>query len=183
MKKVKTGVLLLACILMVVGSFFLMLPVKQDSMLTPSLPSSTPAATATPAPIELSSPMPTQVVDERTRHKSSTIYRGSERVEDLGVYVATAYTDSYEDCGKNDGITKSGVKVQPGVTVAVDPRYIKLFSRLYIEDRDGNPIRVKAVAHDIGGAIKGKKLDIYMTSKKACTQWGRRKVKVYKYVD
>ncbi len=57
-------------------------------------------------------------------------------------------------------------------TVAVDPNVIPLGSVLYVEGYG------PAVAADTGGAIQGKKLDLYMDTEHECLQWGRRKVEV-----
>ena len=58
-------------------------------------------------------------------------------------------------CGKDDGITYSGVKATPGVTVAVDTSIIPLGSDVLVDYGDGiiNYYR----ADDPGSAIKGNK--------------------------
>jgi 3D (Asp-Asp-Asp) domain-containing protein len=53
-------------------------------------------------------------------------------------------------------------------TVAVDPKVIPLGTRLYIEGYG------PGVACDTGGAIRGKKVDLYMASRGECISWGRR---------
>lgn len=60
--------------------------------------------------------------------------------------------------------------------IAVDPKVIKLGSKVYV------PGYGEAIAGDIGGAIRGKKIDVHMNSVNACYNWGRRtvNVKVYK---
>ncbi|HWQ29889.1 MAG TPA: ubiquitin-like domain-containing protein [Negativicutes bacterium] len=90
---------------------------------------------------------------------------------------ATAYDASYESCGKTPdnphyGITYSGLKVRPGI-VAVDPKVIPLGTYLYIEGYG------EALAADIGGAIKGNRIDLYFESPKDVAKYGRRTVKVY----
>ncbi len=84
---------------------------------------------------------------------------------------ATAYT-AYDEGMSGQGITATGIKVHPGI-VAVDPRVIPLGSVVYIEGMG------KFLAADTGGAIKGNKIDIYMTSRKEALKFGRRQVKVY----
>ena len=85
--------------------------------------------------------------------------------------IATAYTQSDEE-ETSDGITKSGVPVRRGI-VAVDPRVIPLGTKLYIEGYG------EAVALDIGGAIKGNKIDLFMETKKEAFTWGIKEVKVW----
>ena len=57
---------------------------------------------------------------------------------------------------KGDGITYTGTMATEGRTIAVDPNVIPLGTRVYI---DGYGERI---AEDIGGAIKGNKIDIYV---------------------
>jgi uncharacterized protein YabE (DUF348 family) len=90
---------------------------------------------------------------------------------------STAYDSSFESCGKTPdhpqyGITYSGVKVRPGI-VAVDPRVIPLGTWLYVEGYG------EALAADIGGAIKGNKIDLYFESPSVVDRYGRKQVKVY----
>ncbi len=97
---------------------------------------------------------------------------------------ATAYDNSYESTGKNPGhpeygITYSGIRTRKGI-VAVDPKVIPLGSRLYVESLDDRvPDYGVSLAADIGGAIKGNKIDLYFETKKEVDFWGRRPVKVY----
>lgn len=96
---------------------------------------------------------------------------------------ATAYTASFKDTKKHPGdpgfgITYTGVRVKKGI-VAVDPKVIPLGSRLYIEGVGNTPDYGYAVAADIGSAIKGNKIDLYMDSQDVVDKWGRKKVKVY----
>jgi uncharacterized protein YabE (DUF348 family) len=90
---------------------------------------------------------------------------------------ATAYDATFESCGKHPGdpqygITYSGLKVRPGI-VAVDPRVIPLGTWLYVDGYG------EALAADIGGAIKGNKIDLYYESPADVRKFGRRPVKVY----
>jgi uncharacterized protein YabE (DUF348 family) len=57
--------------------------------------------------------------------------------------------------------------------VAVDPRVIPLGTRLYVEGYG------YATADDIGGAIKGDRMDVFFESERDSVRWGRRYVKVY----
>lgn len=96
---------------------------------------------------------------------------------------ATAYTSSFEETGKAPGdplygITASGVKARRGV-IAVDPRVIPLGTRVYVELPGKTPDYGFAVAADVGGGIKGNRVDLYYESKADAMQFGRRNVKVY----
>ena len=78
--------------------------------------------------------------------------------EHLGEFTITYYDACTKCCGKTDGITASGAVVREGVTVAVDPKVIPLGTYIYIE---GIGYRV---AQDIGGAIKGNRIDVYVNT-------------------
>jgi 3D (Asp-Asp-Asp) domain-containing protein len=85
--------------------------------------------------------------------------------------VATAYTaDSAQ--AYPTGRTATGLPARYGV-VAVDPRVIKLGSRLFI------PGYGTAVAADTGGAIQGNRIDLCMDSYRSAIDFGRQPVTVY----
>ncbi len=97
---------------------------------------------------------------------------------DLGNFEITYYTAGPESTGKNPGDqgygeTYSGAIVTKGVTVAVDPKVIPLGSYIYIE---GIGFRV---AQDVGSAIKGKDIDVYVPGLKEALRGGRHKARVY----
>jgi 3D (Asp-Asp-Asp) domain-containing protein len=91
----------------------------------------------------------------------------------------TAYTAGVESTGKSPshpqyGITFSGKKATEGRTIAVDPKVIPLGSTVYIE---GIGLRQ---AEDTGSAIKGTRIDVFMTDVRLARQFGVKKnVKVY----
>ncbi|MHB9145240.1 MAG: ubiquitin-like domain-containing protein [Symbiobacteriia bacterium] len=89
------------------------------------------------------------------------------------VLTATGYTAGTESNPWATGYTYTGLKATRGV-VAVDPRVIPLGSRLYI---DGYGY---AVAADIGGAIKGNRIDLCFDTVKEADDYGlQRGIKVY----
>lgn len=91
-------------------------------------------------------------------------------------YVSsTAYTAYCAGCS---GRTATGINLRANPNkkvIAVDPRVIKLGSKVYVEGYG------LAVAGDTGGAIKGNKIDVFMSSKSQALNWGRRTVKVTVY--
>lgn len=88
----------------------------------------------------------------------------------LGEFEASAYNGA--EFGSS-GKTASGTQVCYG-TVAVDRNVIALGTKLYIEGYGAG------TALDVGSAIKGKRIDLWMDSVAKCNQFGRRTVKVYK---
>lgn len=105
--------------------------------------------------------------------KPSTPSRsGKDTVVKEFTVSATAYTASCKGCS---GITKTGInlKKNPGLKViAVDPKVIKLGTKVYVEGYG------YAVAGDTGGAIKGNKIDVFIPSQSQALKWGRKNVKI-----
>ena len=94
------------------------------------------------------------------------------------VFTATAYCSCKKCCDKDPsskwyGITASGRKAVWG-TVAVDRRVISLGSRLRVE---GFPDTI-FMADDVGGAIKGKHIDLWFPSHRKALEFGRQKLVV-----
>lgn len=90
-------------------------------------------------------------------------------------YVATAYTQYDAGC---DTITACQTQVRWGV-VAVDPSVIPYGTRMFIVDQYGDFVYGMGTAEDCGGAIKGKRLDLYMPTLSEAFDYGRRPVTVY----
>lgn len=86
---------------------------------------------------------------------------------------ATAYTYTGNNCS-------TGVAPQPGY-IAVNPNYIPYGTKMYIKTADGSVIYGYAVAADTGGFIRRypKGVDLFMSSKSACTSFGVRNVEIY----
>lgn len=96
----------------------------------------------------------------------------SDKVAKEIMMEATAYTAYCNGCS---GITKTGInlKANPNLKViAVDPRVIPLGSKVHVEGYG------YAVAGDIGGAIKGNRIDVFIPTKSAAYKFGRQQVKV-----
>lgn len=87
-------------------------------------------------------------------------------LQSLGTFKLTAYCPCPKCCGEwADGITYTGTEATAGRTVAVDPKVIPLGSTVYI---NGSAY----VAEDIGGAIKGNRIDVYFPDHKTALQFG-----------
>ena len=90
-------------------------------------------------------------------------------------YKATAYTHYDEGCNTT---TATMSEVRWGV-VAVDPRIIPYGTRMFIITEDGEFVYGIGTAEDCGGAIKGKRLDLYMPTLREAFAFGRQDVDVY----
>lgn len=97
----------------------------------------------------------------------TSVSRGGLRLDFHQALIAEATAYTYT--GRN---TATGRPPAVGL-VSVDPTVIPMGSRLYIEGYGF------ATAADRGSSIKGNKVDVFLESKEACRQWGRRPVKVY----
>ena len=81
-------------------------------------------------------------------------------------FEATAYCDF--------GVTKSGVRTIPGIAAA-DPSVLPLGSLIYLENSNYRGVfRIL----DTGRLVKGRIVDIYMTSYDDAINFGRQPVKV-----
>lgn len=85
---------------------------------------------------------------------------------------ATAYTGQCDGCS---GVTSTGVDLNAdpnAKVIAVDPSVIPLGSKVHVEGYG------YATAADIGGAIKGNKIDVHVPTKGKANNWGVRTVNV-----
>lgn len=79
---------------------------------------------------------------------------------------ATAYA--------GDTITSTGTVPKEGTTIAVDPSVIPYGSKVYIPELD-----TVYTAEDCGSAIKGNRIDIFMSSESKCNEWGVKNITIY----
>lgn len=107
---------------------------------------------------------------------AGVVYRGGEplRYRRMLRMEATAYSPG--DGHTPDAYTATGRRAGRGV-VAVDPRVIPLGTRLYIDGYG------PAVAGDVGGAIRGNRIDLGFDSVSEARAFGRRPVTVYVLFD
>lgn len=90
-------------------------------------------------------------------------------------FVATAYTHTDPGC---DEYTANGTKVKWGV-VAIDPKVVPYGTRMFIVTNDGKYIYGLSTAEDCGGAIIGKRVDLYMPTDPECVKFGIRDCTIY----
>lgn len=100
------------------------------------------------------------------RGSQTTVTRGGQVINFKRAYLvrATGYSGG--------GSTSLGISVQRGV-VAVDPRVIPYYSKLWVEGYGWGR------ALDTGGAIKGNRIDLYFDDEADAWAWGSRNVIVY----
>lgn len=85
-------------------------------------------------------------------------------------YTVTAYSTSPSENG-GYRITSTGKPLRKGC-IAVDPRYIRFGSRIYV------PGYGWGIANDVGRAIKGRHIDVCIASRHLANRWGRQKLKI-----
>ena len=108
---------------------------------------------------------------KKTTTKSSYVNSKS-----LGKFKITAYCNCTKCCGKwAGGPTASGTMPKAGRTIAVDPKVIPLGTKVIIGGKT-------YVAEDTGGAIKGKRIDMYFASHTDALAWGVKYKNVNKVV-
>lgn len=92
----------------------------------------------------------------------------------LGTYVITAYCTCRICCGVYSGgnRTASGTVPTSNRTLAVDTSVIPFGTKLVINGQ-------VYVAEDRGGAIKGKRIDMFFMTHKEALNWGRKSVEVF----
>ncbi|MFD1032209.1 LysM peptidoglycan-binding and 3D domain-containing protein [Metaplanococcus flavidus] len=123
-----------------------------------------PAQSTTPA----SAPAPAQ---STAPAQSSAPAPSSQSGKEMTV-SATAYTAYCTGCS---GVTRTGIDLRSNPNqkvIAVDPTVIPLGSKVWVEGYG------TAIAGDTGGAIKGNKIDVFIPSRDAALQWGRKNVTI-----
>lgn len=104
------------------------------------------------------------------------------KLKDLGIFKVTAYCPCSKCCGQwadnpKTKITSTGAGAYEGVTIAVDPKLIPYGTKLYTKEFG---VRM---ATDCGGAIKGKRLDLYFSSHAKALEFGVKNVRLYAIED
>ena len=143
-----------------------------------------------------------EIVSETTEvsSRNSTSYRTSgvsaqnaaslaKLVEGIEPQVRTLNASAYtaSTCGKDPsspsyGITSSGAKATSWYTVAAGPSY-PIGTIIYIPYFADKANGGWFVVQDRGGAISNNRIDIYFDTVGECTQFGRRNLECYIYVQ
>lgn len=87
----------------------------------------------------------------------------------MGIFAISAYG---ADCIGCTGRTYSGTIPQLNQTIAVDPNVIPLGSKVLING-------VEYIAEDIGGAIKGNRIDMFVGTEANSVVWGIQEHEVF----
>ena len=87
--------------------------------------------------------------------------------------IATAYGTGKSENGGHTR-TATGHKLGFGI-IAVDPKVIKLGSKIVV------PGYGVGYARDVGGAIKGRRIDVCLPSRWSVNRWGRKKITILVY--
>ena len=105
--------------------------------------------------------------------KGEPVY-ASTHGESLGEFVITAYCTCRICCGVYSGRnrTASGTVPTTNRTIAVDTSVIPFGTKVVINGQ-------VYVAEDRGGAIKGKRIDMFFYTHQEATRWGRRTMEVF----
>lgn len=105
--------------------------------------------------------------------KGNPVY-ADKHGKSLGKFVITAYCTCRVCCGVYSGgnRTASGTVPTSNRTIAVDTNVIPFRTKVVINGQ-------VYVAEDRGGAIKGKRIDMFFMTHKEALRWGRRTMEVF----
>lgn len=119
-------------------------------------------------------------VETKTKVKATKVSKEVKQVKSESqyeTYTITWYTADYESTQKKPSdpdykVTASGTTVSEGRTLAC-PKSLDFGTKVYIKELDHT-----YTCEDRGGAIKGKKLDIYIDSLEQALKNGRQNMSV-----
>lgn len=106
----------------------------------------------------------------------------------LGTFTITAYCSCSRCCSQwsyNRPVDENGNPIVYGASgaeliadysIAVDVDLIPYGEKIIINNRE-------YIAHDCGGAIDGKRIDIYMSSHEKALQWGVQNLEIFKVIS
>ena len=113
---------------------------------------------------------------EQLQAQEPKIVKEVQVMESLGEFKITHYCNCSICCGPYGETTYTGTIPQVNHTIGVDPDTIPLGSKVVIEG-------IEYTAEDIGGAVNGNVIDIYVSSHEEAIQRGVKYVEVYKEVE
>ena len=94
--------------------------------------------------------------------------------------VMLCSSTAYYSGGDGGAAWTTAVGAAVGVgTVAVDPKVIPYYTKMFIQTTNGRRVYGMGTALDCGGAVKGNIVDLWFPTKADCYSWGRRHVTVY----
>lgn len=152
-------------------------PVEQEVVTEPA-PKRTTALIPLEQPVQL---LEAQVEPEHEATEYAAFPEEPALVS-LGEFKITHYCPCPKCCGKQEsdpwyGITSTGTKATEGRTIAVDPTVIPYGSDVLLRYADGT--EAIFTAEDCGGAIKSKRIDVFMDSHQAALVEGVKFAEVY----
>ena len=127
-----------------------------------------------PAQAETVAVAPEPVEEPENERIEAALLASAHRLDDVTV---THYDCCVECCGKTDGITASGVRATPGVTVAVDPAVIPLGADVLVDYGDGMLHYYRA--DDTGSGVVGNCIDLCVADHQTAVRFGRRTATVW----
>ena len=127
-----------------------------------------------PAQAETVAVAPEPVEEPENELIEAALLASAHRLDNVTV---TYYDCCVECCGKADGITASGVRATPGVTVAVDPDVIPLGADVLVDYGDGEICYYRA--DDTGSGVVGNHIDLCVADHQTAVQLGRRTATVW----
>jgi len=137
-----------------------------------------PQATETIALTEVqTTSKPKQTATPTAKAKATEPPTDTSDLQHLGTFRVTAYCACVKCCRKTPnhpyyGVTATGTTVKEGRTIAVDPSVIPYGTTVVIDGHE-------YVAEDCGGAIKGNRIDIYISDHDRANDYGVKYKDVY----
>ena len=120
-------------------------------------------------------PMPRQVIQvevpaqEQAKREVEEVSRSKYNSRTM-VLEVSAYNPSDPSQCSGTGLAYDGRPAIPGRTIAVDPEYIPLGSKIQV------PGYGTFIAHDTGSYIKGNRVDLALATNAECFKLGRRDI-------
>ena len=144
-------------------------PEETEELETTETPSTEPLSVAVQEPIPVETPAAPEVVKVVSSNQTNLV--------SLGIFTESAYCICYKCCGKTPehpqyGLTATGTRATPGRTIAVDPSVIPLGSEVIVNG-------CTYIAEDTGSHIRGKRIDLCVSSHAEGLQHGLKQVEVF----